>query len=157
MSILTPDWSLQLTTPPVEGPVLKAIAFQVQQLHLAFFIEVVDKVLKPGPIYTSGLNPIGITQVDQQEITVVDLQQRLFQTSTLQGAEYLIVVRRATGERYGVVSPTVPNLLEIPVSALQALPESYRQADTLGIASHVAILPPSVGSLTLFLLDVNQL
>ncbi|HBY78620.1 MAG TPA: chemotaxis protein CheW, partial [Cyanobacteria bacterium UBA11148] len=37
------------------------------------------------------------------------------------------------------------------------LPESYRNADTVDIARHVAVIPKDETSLTIFLLDIELL
>jgi purine-binding chemotaxis protein CheW len=47
--------------------------------------------------------------------------------------------------------------MEIPLSAIRLLPESYRRADTLEVASHVAVIPQDKESITIFLLDVDLL
>jgi purine-binding chemotaxis protein CheW len=47
--------------------------------------------------------------------------------------------------------------MEVPLSTIRVLPESYRRADTLEVASHVAVIPQEAGSLSVFLLDVDQL
>ncbi|NES01156.1 MAG: chemotaxis protein CheW, partial [Symploca sp. SIO1B1] len=44
-----------------------------------------------------------------------------------------------------------------PLSQIRILPESYRRADTLDIASHVAVINQAGVALTVFLLDVELL
>ncbi|XHX77365.1 MAG: hypothetical protein RBJ76_23445 [Stenomitos frigidus ULC029] len=141
----------------VTVPILKAIACNIGHLNLAIRIESVYKILKQTPVYSSGLNSVGIAHMGDREVTVFDLERHLFQTSSLDTAQngYLVVVRNATNELRGIPVATLPTLIDIPLPTLRLLPESYRHSDTLGIASHVAIVPESEGLLTLFLLDLN--
>jgi purine-binding chemotaxis protein CheW len=47
--------------------------------------------------------------------------------------------------------------MEVPLSRFRVLPEAYRRADTLEVASHVAVIPQHETPLTVFLLDVELL
>lgn len=147
----------QLTTPHT-GASLKAIVFRVGNLNLGLRIESVHKVLNQTQVYGSGLTSVGVAHMGDTELIVVDLQQRLFQSSVLEGQKgYLIVAQNKLGEFYAIPTATAPALMEVPLAAIRVLPESYRHADTLGIASHVAVIPQAEVPLTLFLLDVDQL
>jgi len=138
---------------------LKVIVFNVGSLSCGLRIESIYKVLKQTQVYGSGLNSIGIAHMGERELVVVDLEQRLFQSSILNGSEqrgYLIVAQ-TVGEFFGIPVAAAPTLMEVPLATIRVLPESYRQADTLGIASHVAVIPQAETSMTLFLLDVDRL
>ena len=140
---------------------LKVVVFGINNLNFGLRIETVYKVLHQTPVYSSGLNSVGIAHIGDREITVVDLHRRLFQSSmtnqTQQGV-YLIVVQNTDGELYGIPVEAAPALMDVPFSTIRALPESYRHADTLGIASSVAVIPQTDGTpLTLFLVDVEQI
>ncbi|MEP1060695.1 MULTISPECIES: chemotaxis protein CheW [Cyanophyceae] len=141
----------------VTAPTLKAIACKIGHLNLAIRIESVDKILKQTPVYSSGLNSVGIAHVGDREVTVFDLERHLFQTSNMDTAQtgYLVVVRNTANEFRGIPVALLPTLIDIPLPTLRLLPESYRHSDTLGIASHVALIPEPEGLLTLFLLDLN--
>lgn len=139
---------------------LKAVVFRVGSLNLALRIESVYKVLNHTLVYSSGVNPVGITHLSEREVVVIDLQRRLFNSSGIQHASqpgFLIVAENPAGELYGIPVESTPTLMEIPLPAIRVLPESYRRADTLGIASHVAVVPQPESALAIFLLDVNQL
>jgi purine-binding chemotaxis protein CheW len=47
--------------------------------------------------------------------------------------------------------------MEVPLSMIRVLPESYRRSDMLEVTSHVVVIPQEVAPLTLFLLDVDLL
>lgn len=138
------------------APFLKVLVFSMDSLNLALRIESVYKVLNAMPIYGIGVNGVGIVHMGDREVTVLDLRQRLFQSprtnDNLSGG-YLIVVQNTKGELYGLPTETVPTLMDVPLSSIRILPESFRHADALGIASHVAVISQSEMTFTLFLLD----
>ena len=139
---------------------LKVLVFAIDNLKLALRIENVYKVLNQTPVYGSGFNGVGIAHVGDREVTVVDLHRRLFQSSITNEASkagYLIIAQNTQGELYGIPVAVVPALMEIPLSSIRVLPESYRHANILGFASHVAVIPKVEAPLTIFLLDVDQL
>lgn len=153
------------TTPrPKQGQVtssLKLLVFGMESLNLALPIESVYKVVNRTSIYGSGLKPVGVAHLGNAEVTVVDLYQRFFthsQSKESHRGGYLVTVKNATGELYGIPVSDTPVLMDVPVSQIRSLPESYRRADTLDVASHVAVIPQQDASpLTLFLLDVDLL
>lgn len=154
----------QLSTCPNLSPMtqksIKLIVFEIGNLNLALPIESVYKVLNYTPIYGSGINQVGITHVGEFEVTVVDLHQRFFkssQTSEYFTGGYLVLVKNTTGELYGIPVADTPVLMEVQLSQIRVIPESYRRADTLDVASHVAVIPQETASLTVFLLDVDLL
>jgi len=139
---------------------LKVVVFEMGNLNLALRIESVYKVLNQSPVYGIGLNGLGIAYVGDREVTVVDLHRRLFQSRIINEAfkkGYLIIVQNKEGQLYGIPVAAVPVLREIPLSKIQDLPESYRQANILGMASHFCYIPQAEASLMIFLLDVEQL
>ncbi|MEB3336171.1 MAG: chemotaxis protein CheW [Leptolyngbyaceae bacterium] len=150
----------QQLLPLKDTPTIQVIVFGIGQLNLALRVESIYKVLKQTQVHSSGLGDIGIAHIGDREVTVLDLQRQLFQTSSLDTQAmscYLIVATKASGELVGIPVDLVPTLLEVPIALVRVLPASYRQADTLGIASHVAVIPQESGSLTLFLVDIEQL
>lgn len=141
-------------------PTLKLVVFAMGGLNLALRIESVYKVINHAAIYSSGLLPVGVAHVGEGEITVVDLHRRFFKSSLTSESEqrgYLVIVKNSTGELYGIPVADTPVLMEVPLSMIRLLPESYRRADTLDVASHVAVIPQEGAPVTVFLLDVNLL
>ena len=53
--------------------------------------------------------------------------------------------------------PQTPTLLELPLAQIRTLPNSYRFADTLDVASHVTRVQQAEEWLTVFILDVDRL
>jgi purine-binding chemotaxis protein CheW len=139
---------------------LKLIVFEMGSLNLALPIDSVYKVLNYTPIYGSGINQVGVTHVGEFEVTVVDLYQRFFKSISTKETEtggYLVLVQNTTGELYGIPVAETPVLMEVSLSQVRVLPESYRRADTLDVASHVAVIPQETAPLTVFVLDVDLL
>jgi purine-binding chemotaxis protein CheW len=139
---------------------LKIVVFSMGNLNLALRIDAVYKVVNHTSTYGSGIRSVGVTHLGESEITVVDLHQQFFKASQGDSSnlnDYLIVVQNATGELYGIPVAETPSLMEVPLSMIRILPESYRRADTLDIANHVAVIPQESGTLTVFLLDVDRL
>jgi purine-binding chemotaxis protein CheW len=140
--------------------ILKLLTFSVGNLNLALPIESVQKVMNYTPVYSSGLNSVGVAHIDNREITVIDLHKRLFKISQTMPSEsggYLIVIKNPSGDPLAILVDKTPTLLDVPISEIRTLPESYRRADTLEIASHVTVIPHQDKSLTIFLLDREQL
>jgi len=138
---------------------LKILLFTVGSLHLAFPIDSVQKVNKYTPVLGSGLTHVGVTHLDDREITVIDLHKRLFNSTQPRPSSggYLLLVRNSVDESFAIVIGATPTLLDVPLNQMRALPESYRRADTLQVATHVIMLGDSDNKLTVFLLDADQL
>lgn len=139
---------------------LKLVVFNMGSLHLALRIDSVYKVVNHSSTYGSGIGAVGVTHLGNSEITVVDLHRRFFRSNPINSSNfsaYLVVVQNTTKELYGIPVADTPALMEVPLSMIRVLPESYRCADTLDVASHVAVIPQDGASLTVFLLDVDRL
>ncbi|MEG3440411.1 chemotaxis protein CheW [Pannus brasiliensis CCIBt3594] len=139
---------------------IKLLQFAVGNLQLALPVESVRKVIRHLPVYGSGLSSFGIVHVENTEITVVDLYRKLFKTERSSAPDrqgYLILAKNATGETIGIWVAETPTLLDITLSRLRVLPESYRRSDTLSIASHVTVIDRADASMTVFLLDIDRL
>ena len=145
----------QSTTLPV-----KLTIFNIGQLTVALPIEKVHKIINHTLIQGSGQSYVGITHIDDCEVTVVDLHQRFFgspQLEDINGKGYLVLLQNNQGELFSIPTTNIPTLIEVPLSGIRELPESYRRADTLEIASHVTMVPQTEKPLTIFILDVNRL
>jgi len=140
-------------------PSIKVLVFSIGSVNLGLRIESVYKVLNSTQVFGSGLNWVGVAHIGDREVTVLDLQRRLFPSHRSNGnleGGYLIVIQNTEGELSGIPVETVPALMDVPLSTIRVLPESFRHADTLGIASHVAVIPQAETTMTLFLLDIDM-
>ncbi|MGL5796182.1 MAG: chemotaxis protein CheW, partial [Waterburya sp.] len=69
-----------------------------------------------------------------------------------------IISKNITGEPLGIRVTEAPTLIDVPVAKIRLIPDSYRRADTLAIASHVAVIPQKNDTaLTIFILDLKRL
>jgi len=141
-------------------PSLKILVFRMGDVKLALPLDTVSKILNKTPVYGMGLNGVGVAHVGDHEVTVVDLHQQLFRSSTINEssqAVYLIISQSRQGELYGIPVTAVPVLMEVPSSSIRVLPKSYRRADILRSATHVCHIPQEEAPLTIFMVDVDLL
>jgi purine-binding chemotaxis protein CheW len=138
----------------------KFLLFQVGKLNLALSVALVQKVIHYTPIFGSGLSSIGVAHIGEQEITVIDLHKRFFKTreKLVSGQKgYLILSRIKSGEILALWVAQTPTLIDVPLSQIRTLPESYRRGDTLDIASHVMLIPHREETMTVFVLDLDEM
>jgi chemotaxis signal transduction protein len=155
---IQPSNSVQLPTGQ-NNRLMKLLIFKIGKLNVALSVDIVKKITHHTPVYNSGLNHMGMAVVDDREITVVDLHKRLFnvaQETLPDSRNYLAIARNSVGETFGITMGQAPTLQDVPVSQIRTLPESYRQADTLEVASHVTVIPQQNGALTVFILDPDR-
>ncbi|MBE9221927.1 chemotaxis protein CheW [Cyanobacterium stanieri LEGE 03274] len=139
---------------------IKLLSFPIGKLNTAFHIDVVQKVVNFSTIYSSGLNHYGMATIEGEEITVIDLHKKFFNTpSTFKGEDkkYLLLVTNSTGEKFGIIVSNTPSLYDVSPDNIRALPPSYRQADTFKIASHVTMIEENENQITVFILDPDEL
>lgn len=140
---------------------LKLVIFDIGKLTLALPIKQVQKVIKHNPVHGSGLSHVNLTHLEEQEVAVVDLHQKLFKVSLTPKSGtngYFIITKPVIGEPLGIMVAQTPILLDVPLSQIRTLPQSYRQADTLAIASQVAIIPQDdQTTMTVFILDLEKI
>jgi len=137
---------------------ISVLVFPIGSINFAVPVEAIAKVQKYTHIFSSGLNHMGVAHIDDREVTILDLQRRLFNTTAIDAEHqkgYLILIDTPVGEQFGIPVLAMPKFLKIPVSVIRTLPEIYRRSDTLGVASHVAVI--SEPTLTVFMLDPEKL
>ncbi len=127
------------------------------KLTLACRIETVYKVVNRAKIHGSGLGYTGLTNIDGHTVIVVDLHRKLFNVSLPDEPEYFVLIKPQVGELLAIPVTAAPNLMDIQYKYIRILPETYRQSDTLSIASHVGVFPHGDQTLTIFVIDENCL
>ena len=153
---ITPD----LARMSVKGDAtVELLVFAIGKLTLALPILQVQKVVRQSEVHGSGLSHINLTHLPEGEIAVVDLQQKLFGTSLTQSTAtgYFIITQPVNAEPLGIVVSKPPSLIDVPLKQIRQLPDTYRRADTLAIASHVTVVADKEKSTTLFILDLARL
>lgn len=137
----------------------KLLVFQIGTLHLALPVESVKKITHYTLMQGSGITAVGLIHVDETEITAIDLYKRLFKVSQplMSGRQFLILAKNSVDELFGILVPQTPSLVDLPLSEIRTLPNSYRRGDTLEIATHVTRVEENGELLTVFILDVDRL
>ncbi|ACK67313.1 CheW protein [Rippkaea orientalis PCC 8801] len=136
------------------------LLFSVGKLNLALPIESVQKISRYTDLQGSGTTSVGLLHIDNQEITAIDLHKRLFKVSQAlasQAKPFIILARNSLKESFAIVVEKTPTLMDIPLSKIRVLPDSYRQADTLDMASHVTMIQQEDQTLTVFIVDCDRL
>ncbi len=153
-----------ISTSPVRKKTLtrleKILIFPIGQLNLGLKIDSVQKIIKYLPIQSSGLSPFGVIHLEEQEISVIDLHHLLFKEKdpiAYSQDGHIILTRQLQRESFAILVAKPPSLIDVPLSEIRILPESYRRSDTLEIASHVTVIPHQDDPLTIFILDVPYL
>ena len=135
----------------------RLIVTTLGNITLAYRIETVYKVVKRSQTPGNRLGHTGITHINGQEAIIVDLYRKLFNTPAPDEQGYFVVLQHCVGELIAVPVETSPNLIDIPREHVRVLPNSYRQADALSMASHVAVIPHGDETLTIFVIDEKSL
>lgn len=148
-----------LNTSAKTNSLIKLLVFEIGKLTLALPILQVQKVVKQNEVHGSGLSHVNLAHLAEQEVAIIDLHRKLFGVSITQAEAtgYFIITKNIAGEPLGIVVSQAPTLIDIPIEQIRLLPDSYRRADTLEIASHVAIIPQNDATLTIFILDLSRL
>jgi purine-binding chemotaxis protein CheW len=139
---------------------MKVVVFPIGSLNCGINVFSIYKVVKSTRLYGEDNNWVSMMHIGDREVTILDLRRRLFPNELAQASSdrvYIIVLQNSQGALYGIPVNGIPTLMDLPVDQVRVLPDSFRQANALGIASHVAIIPQSSESLTLFLLDIEFL
>lgn len=153
--------SLVSITTKISDSLLKVVVFTIGKLTLALPVAQVKKVIRKNTTYSSGLTHVHLAHIGKQEVTVIDLHQKIFKVSSNKlnnEKEYLIITKSLIDEPLGIVVTETPILIDIPLAQIRTIPNTYRHADTLGIASHVAVISQeNQSSQTIFILDLERL
>lgn len=136
---------------------LKLLIFPLGNLWLSLNLERVKKII-PRPEITKGSQKyLGVCYFENQEVTVIDLYQKVLGGELPSGKSYLIVVQSSKG-LYGLSVGNLPIMRDVPSDQLHPVPAEYRERDTLQIASHMMQLQLQANqTATVFLLDENRL
>jgi len=154
---------LATSTPPrnQRQRSLRFVMFSLGNMDLALPIATVVKIVNLGTVAGNGQSPWGVVTLGNQPYTVIDLHHYLFQTplEACPHGGYLVFTAFATGELVGIPTIGSPTLVDVPWDQVRLLPDAYRRADRLAVASHLARWtdPETQGEHFLFVLDVSGL
>lgn len=153
-------------------PTQQLIVFQILQEWFALPIRAAYKVIPIGQVYGAHQGSIGLTQYQDQDVLVIDIQRRIFgepisppllsaavDPATAQPASpsqhYLLLIQSSQGELIGLPLHTFPSLRRVPESAFKPLPPMYLAEGKIRCVSALVAAkndrPPA------FLLNLSQL
>ena len=138
---------------------IKLLVFDIGKLTLALPILQVQKVIRQKEVHGSGLSYVNLIHLQEEEVTIVDLHQKLFGVSITQSEStgYFVLSKNVGGESLGIAVPQSPTLTDVSLDRIRLLPDTYRHADTLEIASHVTVIDRDGTTVTIFILDLARL
>lgn len=123
------------------------------------------QVRRCPPELRNSLGEAEWTYLEDRPLLVLNLQLRLGVAQQISGdtnggrgvQQFLVLTQSSTGVLCGLKVDRLPDMLDLPARAVQALPESYRQNNLQGLAKYVAILPREEKKLVIYLLDLEQI
>lgn len=146
-----------LTAPPTPAvapdQTLQVLVFKLGDSLLALPAAMVVKVMnRPTDRQT---NSLGLLYIGQVAIRILPL--RSLDLTAAVPAPFLIVLQIRPGELHGIGVDHPPDLLDLPLTALQPLPPAQLASDLLKMTSHVARITEGEVISTILLLDLNQM
>ena len=138
---------------------IKLLVFEIGELTLALPILQVQKVIRQTEVHGSGLSYVNLAHLSAESVTVVDLHQKLFGASLdrQNSTGFFIITKKEGRESLGIAVAKSPSLIEVSLDRIRLLPDTYRHADTLEIASHVTVVTQDETATTIFILDLERL
>jgi purine-binding chemotaxis protein CheW len=155
-------------------PTQQLIVFRVLQEWFALPIRAAHKVIPIGPVYGNRQGGVGLTRYQDQDVIVIDIQQRIFgeQSQSLLPAatevspslphksdaimqRYLLLLQSPQGEFLGIPLDTFPCLRRVPESAFAPIPPIYLAEGRVRCVS--ALITAASDEPPAFLLNLSQL
>jgi chemotaxis signal transduction protein len=89
------------------------------------------------------------------DVEVLNLHHKIFGiNSASSSAAACTIVRRDQQPPCAIPVDTIPTLTLVPIDRIRTIPSELRSTNSLGIASHVAIISTPAGELTVFILEI---
>ncbi|GAA6620965.1 hypothetical protein NUACC26_067830 [Scytonema sp. NUACC26] len=137
----------------------KFIVLKVADYLLALSINDVLKVINCSSFNSKRLTKMGLVQVGERTIRILDLHQQLNLDGLpqLSGDEsFLVITRDSEDELCGILVHEPPDLVELPPETIRPLPKSDIYSKTTpDIVSHVSVLSYQETIKTIFLLNLK--
>ena len=107
----------------------------------------VDKAIVYPPERASLRDGIGMMNLGEQTLTIVDLRQKFTEIDPQQDtSKFLILFHTHAGELCGLPVKEAPVLMDIDPDTIRSIPLAYREVNQLSFASRMAIIPQAAGS-----------
>ncbi|MEQ8467972.1 chemotaxis protein CheW [Coleofasciculus sp. E1-EBD-02] len=134
----------------------KYIVFKISDSLMSLPMDNVLKVLNT-PSNESGWNAMGLLQIGDYTIRIVDLHEQLnpnYDANSTNLQSFLVITNPIEGDLFGIIVDEPPNLIELNPDLIRKLPKYNRR---LPMVSHAAILQENEQKTTIFMLDLYEL
>ncbi|MEQ9235637.1 chemotaxis protein CheW [Coleofasciculus sp. E2-BRE-01] len=134
----------------------KYIVFKISDSLMSLPMDNVLKVLNT-PSNESGWNAMGLLQIGDYTIRIVDLHQQLnpnYDANSTNLQSFLVITNPIEGDLFGIIVDEPPNLIELNPDLIRKLPKYNRR---LPMVSHAAVLQENEKKTTIFMLDLYEL
>lgn len=137
----------------------KFIIFKIADYLLGLPISDVLKVVSCSLTDNTNLRTMGIVQLGQYMVKVLDFHQSLSSEdlTELPGEQsFLVITRDGEGELCGILVDEPPNLMELAQESLRIIPRSNHRSGIFQIVSHGVVVSDKEGTITILLLDMKR-
>lgn len=147
---------------------IRAIIFPIAKYKFSLPIAAVVQVTKSPPKLNNLFGGLGLVMYENRPLMLLNLHQKLAGTaserltangnSSPASEPFLILTQTNKGEFCGIPVTEIPNMVDLPRSCIQTLPDSYRHQTLFSLARFVAFWQASEQEekQPVYLLDVNQ-
>jgi chemotaxis signal transduction protein len=144
-----------------ESQLDKFLVFKIADYLLALPITDVLKVINLSSANNKTLPKMGLVQIGQYMIKILDLHQNLSSDTLPHSSDhpsFLVVAHHSQRELYGILVDEPPDIVELPPETIRFLPRSSNHSKPLiEMISHVAVLSEEEVVKTIFLLDLKRI
>jgi chemotaxis signal transduction protein len=107
----------------------------------------VDKAIVYPPERTQLKDGIGMMNLGDRTLTIVDLRQKFIAIDPQQdSSKFLILFQTHAGELCALPVKDAPVLMDIDPGMIRSIPLAYREVNQLSFASRMAIVPQAEGT-----------
>ena len=140
--------------------IIKFITFKVADYWFSLPIAAVLKIVNCPPPEKGGIITLGVVQLGSHTIQLLDLYSMFdldADDKTPNQLSFLLVLRNTQKKLWGIALDTPPDLIELPLSNFQAVPQNKYFATKRQWVSHIAVVSEQGINRTLLLLNLKSL
>lgn len=139
--------------------VTQYITFKLAGYLLALPTQQILKIVETPSLEEGGLVEIGLVQLGQHSIQILDLSKLLdlketVKAAAIQNPPFLVVFQNSLQDLWGIALFEPPDLMNVPDYALKPVPPEKRLARILRWVSHIVTYDLNSNRHTLLLLDL---
>jgi chemotaxis signal transduction protein len=118
----------------------EAVTIALPDVALFLAIEDVAKIIPLPEVRLSGQRVLGLSEIDQQQVIVVDLQYPLYGRNQDLSSGYLILLHPHKGLQYGIATPALPMIQAIATARVEPWhhSDSSSGSDSSGVSDQQA-------------------